>query len=74
MESMFEGSPFNQSIGDWDINNIKNIYCLENMFRYTPFSRNLGNWAKQRPDLKLDSYIKPWLLKSYNKWVEYDKG
>jgi hypothetical protein len=35
---------------------------------------NLGNWAKQRPDLKLDSYIKPWLLKSYNKWVEYDKG
>ena len=41
MNSMFEGTSFNQNINNWDVSNVEDM-C--SMFKDTPFNHPLNNW------------------------------
>lgn len=54
---------------------IGSLEKVESIFNNSHYCRNLYNWNLQRPDLKLDPYIKPELLeyKFNERWIDYGK-
>jgi len=41
MSQMFDESPFNQAIGNWDVSNVTN---MKSMFELSTFNQAIGNW------------------------------
>jgi len=42
MYRMFEGTSFNQDIGNWDVSNVIDMSAM--FFRATSFNQDIGNW------------------------------